>query len=136
MRRLWARVKNFLTWANIKALCLRFFRFLRKLILNPRFLLCFGIAWIITNGWSYILFGVGMLLDIGWMTAVAGTYMALLWLPFTPEKIITFAIALGLQRWFFPNDKKTEEQLSDMKSDNKTKPKEDKTMPGEDKKSA
>ena len=83
-----------------------------------------------------ILFGVGMLLDIGWMTAVAGTYMALLWLPFTPEKIITFAIALGLQRWFFPNDKKTEEQLSDMKSDNKTKPKEDKTMPGEDKKSA
>ena len=60
MRRLWARVKNFLTWANIKALCLRFFRFLRKLILNPRFLLCFGIAWIITNGWCYIGAALGV----------------------------------------------------------------------------
>lgn len=82
------------------------------------------------------MFGVGMLLDIGWMKAVAGTYMALLWLPFTPEKIITFAIALGLQRWLFPNDKKTEEQLNDMKSDNKTTPKAKKATPEENKKSA
>jgi hypothetical protein len=41
------------------------------------------------------------------MIAVGGAYMALLWLPFTPEKIITCAIAIALLRWLFPNDKKT-----------------------------
>lgn len=94
----------------------KFWKLLRRLIINPRFLLCFGIAWIITNGWSYILLGIGMLFDISWMTAVAGAYLAALWLPFTPEKIITFAIALGLRRLIFPKDKKTEQQINDLKS--------------------
>ena len=101
---------------KLKSLCIRFFKFLRHLVLNPRFLLCFGIAWLITNGWSYILFGLGMLFDISWMTAVAGAYMAALWLPFTPEKILTLAIAFGLRRLIFPKDKKTEEQLKLLKS--------------------
>ena len=35
------------------------------------------------------MFGLGMFFDIGWMKAVSGAYMAALWLPFTPEKIIT-----------------------------------------------
>ena len=74
---------------------------------NPRFLLCFGLAWMITNGWSYILFAVGTLLGIHWMTAVAGAYLAFLWIPFTPEKIITAAIAIALLRWLFPNDQRT-----------------------------
>ena len=30
-----------------------------RFITNPRLLLCVAIAWLITNGWSYILFGVG-----------------------------------------------------------------------------
>ena len=85
------------------------------MVLNPRFLLCFGLAWLITNGWSYILFGLGMLFDISWMKAVAGAYMAALWLPFTPEKILTLAIAFGLRRLIFPKDKKTEEQLKLLK---------------------
>ncbi len=63
------------------------------------------------------MFGVGMFFDIGWMKAVSGAYMAALWLPFTPEKIITFAIALALRRWIFPKDKKTEEQIKAFKSD-------------------
>ncbi len=61
----------------------------------------------ITNGWSYVLLALGILLDINWMTVVAGTYMALLWFPFTPEKIITAAIAIALLRLWFPNDEKT-----------------------------
>ena len=101
---------------KLKSLCIRFFKFLRHMVLNPRFLLCFGIAWLITNGWSYILFGLGMFFDISWMTAVAGAYMAALWLPFTPEKILTLAIAFGLRRLIFPKDKKTEEQLKLLKS--------------------
>lgn len=83
---------------------------LKKLIgflLNPRFLLCFGIGWMITNGWSYIMLGIGVFYEIEWMIAVASAYLAFLWLPFTPEKIATLAIALVLLRWLFPRDQKT-----------------------------
>ena len=76
-------------------------------ILNPRLLLCVGIAWMITNGWSYVLFGIGTLFEIGWMIAVSSTYMALLWFPFTPEKILTMIIAIFLLKLLFPKDERT-----------------------------
>ncbi len=82
--------------------------------LNPRLLLCLGMAWMITNGWSYVLFGIGAYFGITWMTAVAGAYLAFLWLPISPEKIVTFAIALALMRWFFPKDEKTLAFLRDL----------------------
>lgn len=72
------------------------------LLLNWRFLICFGIAWLITNGWSYLLLGVGLWTDTAWMIAVAGTYLAFLWLPISPEKAVTCAIALVLVRFLFP----------------------------------
>ena len=78
-----------------------------QFLLNPRFLLCFGLGWIITNGWSYIMLGFGIFLEIEWMVAVATTYLAILWLPISPEKVITFAIAIGLMRLLFPKDEKT-----------------------------
>ena len=78
-----------------------------QFILNPRFLLCFGLAWLITNGWSYIVMAIGTIFQITWMIAVSGAYMALLWFPFTPEKLITLIIAMALLRWLFPNDQKT-----------------------------
>lgn len=87
-----------------------------QFLLNPRFLLCFGIGWMITNGWSYILFGLGTWLEIEWMIAVAGAYLALLWFPFSPEKLVTVAIAIFLLRWLFPNDQKTLAVLIDMKN--------------------
>lgn len=76
-------------------------------LFNPRFILCFGIAWLITNGWSYILLGIGTYYGIGWMVTVAGAYLAFLWLPISPEKIVTLLIAMGLLRLFFPKDEKT-----------------------------
>ncbi|MCM1525151.1 MAG: hypothetical protein NC120_11925 [Ruminococcus sp.] len=76
-------------------------------LLNPRMLLCVGIAWMITNGWSYIMFGIGTYYGVGWMIAVSSAYLAFLWLPISPEKIVTFAIAVALLQWFFPNDTKT-----------------------------
>lgn len=78
-----------------------------QFLLNPRLVLCWLIAWIITNGWSYILFGVGSYLKIDWMVAVAGAYLTFLWLPISPEKIVTCAIAIALLRWLFPGDQKT-----------------------------
>lgn len=78
-----------------------------QFIANPRLLLCVAIAWIITNGWSYVLFGVGNYFGIHWMTAIAGAYIAFLWLPISPEKIVTFTIAIALLRLLFPQDEKT-----------------------------
>ena len=76
-------------------------------ILNPRLVLCFGIAWIITNGWSYIMLVLGTYFGIEWMIAVAGAYLTFLWFPFTPEKIITAIIAMVLLRFLFPKYQKT-----------------------------
>lgn len=78
-----------------------------RFLLNPRLLLCLFIAWMITNGWSYILFAIGMLLKINWMRVVGGAYMSLLWLPFTPEKIITVLLAIALLRLIYPRDRRT-----------------------------
>lgn len=78
-----------------------------RFILNPRLLLCVGLAWMITNGWSYVLLGLGTWMEIGWMVAVAGAYLAFLWFPFSPEKIVTFALALALLKLLFPGDEKT-----------------------------
>ena len=76
-------------------------------LLNPRMLLCLGLGWLVTNGWSYILLGIGTLLGIRWMIAVSSAYMAFLWFPCTPEKLITLLIAIFLLRKLFPRDRHT-----------------------------
>ena len=81
---------------------------------NPRLLLCLGIGWIITNGWSYVLLAVGTIFQIKWMIAVAGAYMTFLWFPFTPEKLGTVIIAMFLLKRLFPNDTKTLKILHDL----------------------
>ena len=78
-----------------------------QFFLNPRLLLCFGLAWMITNGWSYVFVGVGTVYKIGWMFAVGTAYLTFLWFPFTPEKIVTVFIAIALLKWLFPKDEKT-----------------------------
>ena len=84
-------------------------------ILNPRLILCFGIGWMITNGWSSIALGLGSFYDIEWLVAVATAYLAFLWVPMTPEKIVTFIIAIWLLRLLFPKDEKTLKILKDMR---------------------
>lgn len=78
-----------------------------QFLLNPRLLLCFGIAWMITNGWSYVLLGLGTWLQNEWMMGIAGAYLTFLWLPVSPEKLVTVAIAMLLLRRLFPHDQKT-----------------------------
>lgn len=78
-----------------------------RFLLNPHLVICLALAWMLTNGWSYVLFALGTFFEINWMTVVAGAYLAFLWIPFTPEKLITFAIAIALLRWLFPADQRT-----------------------------
>ena len=75
--------------------------------LNPRLLLCFFIAWMITNGWCYIFTALGAWCNISWMLIVGTAYMGFLWVPCTPEKIVTVFIALFLMKVIFPKDEKT-----------------------------
>ena len=84
-------------------------------LLNPRLLLCVGIGWLVTNGWAYILLALGTALRIGWMIAVSSAYMAFLWFPFTPEKIVTLILAIALLRLFFPHDRRTLKRLRVLK---------------------
>ena len=94
---------------------------LLQLLFNPRLLLCLFIAWMITNGWSYVLLAFGIFFRITWMQAVAGAYLSLLWIPFTPEKILTVAIAIFLLRVLFPKDEKTLGVLREMFERERTK---------------
>jgi hypothetical protein len=87
---------------------------LAALVLNPRLLLCLGLAWMITSGWAYVLFAVGALAHIGWMSAFSAAYIAFLWIPFTPEKLVMLAIAVLLLRRLFPNDVQTVGALREM----------------------
>ncbi len=91
---------------NKEALKMKLKRLL-KLIFNPKLLLCLGIAWMITNGWCYLFTFFGVYFEINWMAAVGAAYAGLLWLPFTPEKILTVLIAIGLLQLLFPQDKNT-----------------------------
>ena len=105
-------------------------------IFNPHLLLCFGIAWFITNGWSYAMLGIGTLFRIKWMIGVAGAYLAALWLPFTPEKLLTVAIAMSLLRLIFPDDRKTLAVLREMREKHKIKKAEKKEEKAEKAKTA
>ncbi len=76
-------------------------------LLNPHLLICFGIAWMITNGWSYLFLFFGSIFKIRWMFVVATAYLGFLWIPFTPEKIVTVIISIFLLKIIFPNDTRT-----------------------------
>lgn len=103
MKELLAKLKENLTGEKLKHNLKKTWQF----IANPRLLVCLLLGWMITNGWSYVMFAVGTICEVNWMIAVSGAYLAFLWLPISPEKIITFAIAIALLRWLFPGDQKT-----------------------------
>ena len=111
------KLKEYLTKQKIKSFIKKALLFL----LNPRLLLCFGIAWLITNGWSYIMFIIGQWLQIPWMIAVSSGYLAFLWLPVSPEKLVTVSIAILLLRLLFPDDTKTLGILRNMNAKLKSK---------------
>lgn len=92
-----------------------------KRLCNWRFLICFGLAWIITNGWAYIFIVIGTSCKIKWMLAIGTSYMAFLWLPVTPEKLITIPIAIFLLKLLFPSSKQLQQELEEEKKKLKNK---------------
>ena len=68
-----------------------------KPFMKPTLAISFMLAWFLTNGWAYLLAALGT----GWVRAVALTYISILWLPFTPEKLITIPLAFFIQKLLF-----------------------------------
>ena len=73
----------------------------------------FGIAWIITNGIWYAFAFVPLNLP-AWLVWFSRSYIAFLYLPWTPEKLITIPMAIFFQTQIFKNDIKTKKQLVEM----------------------
>lgn len=90
-----------------------------KFFLNWRFLVSFGVAWIITNGYVYIMIGIGMLIKNNALIGVGSSILGVYYLPFFIEKPITFAIAIFICKKLFPKDKKTSEDLQKMLDEEK-----------------
>lgn len=106
MKRLWKYLKPFAT-----RVCVYF-----KPFTNWKFLISFGLAWMITNGWCYVGLTIGFAFDINWLKAVCGTYAGILYLPFTLEKLITIPLAMWFQRILFKRDEKLKKQFEEMKA--------------------
>lgn len=82
-------------------------------MLNYRLLVCLLLAWLVTNGWSYIAFGLGVYYEIDWLVGIASAYLAFLWLPLSPEKLVTIILAIWLLKILFPNDVDTLKVLTE-----------------------
>lgn len=78
-----------------------------RALTNPHLLISLGIAWFITNGWAYCAVGIGWYLDIPLLLKTGSVWLGILWMPCTPEKIFTVAIAIGILRLLFPEDTRT-----------------------------
>ena len=81
-----------------------------KYLKDPRLLLSFIIAWMITNGWAYVMLGFGMFMKIKWMQVTATSYLAILWLPCTPEKLITIPLSVFIYKKLTKRKNKKDER--------------------------
>ena len=95
----------------------KFFKWLwtyLKPFTNIRFLISFGLAWMITNGLWYILAFAPIKWLPSWLVWFSRSYIAFLYLPFTPEKLVTIPIAIFFLTKLFKNHPKTRMQLDDL----------------------
>ena len=101
MKRLWTKIKTYISP-----------------FLNWRILVIYVPIWFIMSGWTYLFIYLGTRHHVGWMLA-AGTFWATaLWLPFTPEKLITVPLTLYLYvKLFGSGNEKLEHMLVEARQD-------------------
>jgi hypothetical protein len=85
----------------MKKKLIKFKNTLIKYLKDPLLFLSFIIAWMITNGWAYLFIVFGTIFKIKWMLAIGTSYTAILWLPCTPEKLITIPLAIFIKKILF-----------------------------------
>jgi chaperonin GroEL len=72
-----------------------------KFLIDWRMAMSFFLAWLTTNGWSYTFIIIGYTCNIEWMFNVGILYQAFLWLPCTPEKVVTIPLAIFYKKLIF-----------------------------------
>lgn len=77
---------------------------------NWRFLICFGAAWVITNGIWYVLAYAPLPWVPIFLKKFAQGYIIFIW-TVGPEKIITIPMAIWFLVRFFKNHQKTRQEL-------------------------
>ena len=85
-----------------------------KPFLDWKFLVSYLIPFSLINGWAWV--GTFLLPIIGsnWFTIAASTWLAILWMPWTPEKLVTIPMAIWIHHLLFKNDKKTKIKMQKM----------------------
>ena len=69
-----------------------------KPFLSWRILVCYLPFWFIFTGWTYVALAIG---NTWWKTA-SGVWLAWMWMPWCPEKLITIPLTIWLHKKLFP----------------------------------
>ena len=81
-------------YADVRPFLIKFIKEALKYMKDWRTFLSFFIAWMITNGWCYLFIIFGKIFEISWMRITGWSYLAFLWLPCTPEKVVTIPLSV------------------------------------------
>jgi len=73
------------------------------------------------NGIWYIGLGIGVAYGITWLETICGAYVAILYLPWTAEKLITVPLGIVFAKFFFPKDSKLQDEIRKLLPKKKTK---------------
>ena len=86
--------------------------------LNWRILLIYVPIWFIMSGWTYLFIFLGTKYKIGWMLASGTFWPTILWLPITPEKLITIPLTLLIYvKWRGHSDERLEAMVVEARGD-------------------
>lgn len=69
-----------------------------KPFLSWRILVCYLPFWFLFTGWTYVALAIG---NTWWKTA-SGVWLAWMWMPWCPEKLITIPLTIWLHKKLFP----------------------------------
>lgn len=84
-----------------------------KPFLNWRFLVSYSVPFMLINGWAWI--GVFLFPYYkNWFTIASVSWMTFLWMPFTPEKLVTIPMAIWIHTLIFKHEKRTRAMLDQM----------------------
>ena len=86
--------------------------------LNWRILIIYLPIWFIMSGSTYLFIFLGTKYDISWMLASGTFWATLLWLPITPEKLITIPLTLFIYvKWRGHSDERLEAMVLEARGD-------------------
>lgn len=89
-----------------------------KPFLNIKILIVYIPIWFIFSGWTYLFIYLGIKFDIKWMYISGSTWSAFLWMPFTPEKLVTIPLTIKVyMKLFKENNPSLERMLIEAKQD-------------------